>query len=56
MRKGSKYLISYLQEKWKSEINYNEPIQLNDEINDKVKPVNNKTLKKNNMKNRKAVI
>jgi hypothetical protein len=56
MRKGSKHLISYLQEKWKSDQNYIEMIQLNDEPNNKVKPVNNKILKKNNTKNKKAVI
>lgn len=56
MRKGSKNVISYLQEKWKNDQRFIETIQLNDEPKDKTKPVDSKTLKKNNMKNKKAVI
>lgn len=54
MKKGSKYLISFLQEKWKSEQNILETVQKNNHELNVVKKIEDKILKKNK-KNKKIV-
>jgi len=54
VKKGSKYLISFLQEKWKSDQNIMETIQLNNDELNVVKKIEDKILKKNK-KNKKNV-
>ncbi|XP_025206694.1 leucine-rich repeat-containing protein 27-like [Melanaphis sacchari] len=57
MKKGSKYLIRFLQEKWKSDQNITESMQQNDdELNDvnAIKKIDDKILKKNK-KNKKTM-
>jgi len=55
VKKGSKYLISFLKEKWKMEQqSNNEPITFNNESNT-IKKVDNKIFQKDNMKYRKTV-
>lgn len=55
VKKGSKYLISFLQEKWKNGLNNSEIIQFNNKINT-IKKVDKKILQKDTMKNYKIVI
>ncbi|XP_003246391.1 leucine-rich repeat-containing protein 40-like [Acyrthosiphon pisum] len=52
VKKGSKYLISFLQEKWKSDQNIMETTQLNNDELNVVKKIEDKILKKNK-KNKK---
>ncbi|XP_015377569.1 PREDICTED: leucine-rich repeat-containing protein 40-like [Diuraphis noxia] len=47
VKKGSKYLISFLQEKWKSDQNIMETIQQNNDQLNVVKKIDEKILKKN---------
>jgi len=54
VKKGSKYLIRFLQEKWKSDQNIIETIQLNNDEFNAVKKIDDKILKKNK-KNKKIV-
>lgn len=54
LKKGSKYLIAFLQEKWKSDQNIMETIQLNNNELNIVKKIEDKILKKN--KNNKKIV
>jgi len=54
VKKGSKYLISFLREKWKSDQNIMETIQQNNDELNVVKKIDDKILKKNK-KNKKNV-
>jgi len=56
VKKGSKYLIRFLQEQWKMEQqSNNETIIFNNEANT-IKNVDKKILRKDNTKNKKTVI
>lgn len=54
VKKGSKYLISFLQEKWKNDQNIMETIQQNDDELNVVKKIDDKIIIKNK-KNKKIV-
>jgi len=54
VKKGSKYLIRFLQEKWKSDQNIKETIQLNNDELKTGKKIDDKILKKN--KNNKKTV
>lgn len=57
VNKGSKYLIRFLQEKWKNDqSNNNETIQLNNETTTIIKKTNSKLIKKDGLTNKKNVI
>lgn len=55
MKRGSKYLIRFLREKWKSEQNNSEIIIFNDEAN-VVNKLDKKILQQDSMKNKQIVI
>jgi len=55
VKKGSKYVIQFLREKWKNDQNIGEIITLNNKTN-KVKKTDNKIYSKDRMKNKQAVI
>lgn len=55
VKKGSKYLIRYLQEKWRNEQNCDEAIKLNNETNT-IKKVDKKILQKDKITNKQTVI
>lgn len=55
VKKGSKYLIRFLQEKWKSNQNITETIQQNNDETNLIKIIDDK-IHKQNKKNKKIVI
>ncbi|KAF0753236.1 leucine-rich repeat-containing protein 27-like [Aphis craccivora] len=54
VKKGSKYLIRFLQEKWKSDQNITETIQQNNDATNLIKIIDDKT-QKQNKKNKKIM-
>lgn len=55
VKKGSKYLICFLQEQWKNGLSNSEIIQFNNKTNT-IKKVDKKILQKDNIQNKKIVL
>jgi len=54
VKKGSKYLIRFLQEKWKNDQNITETIQQNNDKTNLIKVIDDKIAKQN--KNNKKIV